>query len=166
MHGEDGHDTLDGGEGSDSIYGNSGDDLLAGGLGDDTVPGETGNDQVGGGAGRDRLTGGDGQDTLVGGLGVDTLSGDAGADLFVFASGEGEALPRMADRILDFVQGEDRIGLKGGLAFADLIIEDGKNWIGGTASEPDTVVFIADTHEVAVILQDVGGLTASDFLIL
>jgi Ca2+-binding RTX toxin-like protein len=59
-----------------------------------------------GGGGADSMNGGGGDDTLLGGAGIDFLTGGAGHDLFRFdAPGAG------ADRILDFVQGTDRIGL-------------------------------------------------------
>ena len=118
-------DTLNGGGGNDSIEGRRGDDLIDGGAGndrlvgqggDDTLLGGTGNDRLWGEAGDDLLDGGDGDDFLRGWAGDDTLVGGAGTDTFVL-----EALPG-TDTIADFVSGEDAIGLKGGLTFADLSV--------------------------------------------
>ena len=52
------------------------------------------------------LTGGGGADTLSGAGGTDVLTGGGGSDLFVFG---GTGLG--ADRVTDFVQGSDHIGL-------------------------------------------------------
>jgi Ca2+-binding RTX toxin-like protein len=77
---------LDGGQGNDTLSGGEGDDLLIGGLGNDN------------------LVGGGGADTLRGGAGLDSLRGNTGADLFVLDGGP-------ADRIADFVSGEDRLAI-------------------------------------------------------
>ena len=81
----------------------------------------------------DHLTSDGGDNRLDGGFGADTLTGDAGADTFVFASFEG-------DRITDFEDGEDRIGIAGG-TFDDLSFSDDADgsgvtvtWDGGSLS--------------------------------
>lgn len=73
--------------GADKIIGSAGADFLVGGRGDDVI------------------RGGGGDDILVGGHGKDVLKGGAGNDTFVFANLKG------ADKIKDFVVGEDRIHL-------------------------------------------------------
>ena len=65
-------------------------------------------DWIDGKAGNDKLGGGDGNDTLIGGTGKDTLTGGNGSDEFRFVSGLGAG---NRDRIVDFVHGQDRIGL-------------------------------------------------------
>jgi len=83
-------------------------DRLDGGGGDDQIFGGPGDDDLRGGADADRLSGGYGADRLDGGKCRDSLAGDEGADLFVFAA---SAKKKNLDAILDFVTGEDRIGL-------------------------------------------------------
>lgn len=70
------------------------------------IVGTAGNNRLSGLAGNDTLVGGGGDDILNGGLGRDTLTGGAGADQFIF---DILASSATADRIKDFVSGEDRI---------------------------------------------------------
>ncbi|WP_112873035.1 M10 family metallopeptidase [Paracoccus endophyticus] len=79
---------------SNQITGNTGANTLRGGLG---------NDRLLGAAGSDRLAGQDGNDRLDGGVGNDALWGGLGADTLIFRSG--------ADRVADFVNNIDTIGL-------------------------------------------------------
>ena len=120
LQGNAGNDTLDGGEGSDRINGGANDDLIRGGNGNDTVNGNLGSDIVDGGAGNDSLrggqgndsiSGGDGNDVVMGDLGVDTLSGGAGVDLFLFGGNAAAFAGAAADRITDFQDGTDHIGV-------------------------------------------------------
>lgn len=101
-----GGDRIDGAGGADSLAGGEGADTLLGGNYLDTLRGDAGDDSLAGGSGRDWLGGGEGADTLNGDLGLDSLEGGAGADVFLFDSSA-----EMTDTILDFVQGEDRIGI-------------------------------------------------------
>lgn len=64
--------------------------------GDEFILGNRGRNDIAGGAGADRLNGRGGNDRLT---------GDAGADTFIFEPGTGR------DRITDYTDGEDRIGL-------------------------------------------------------
>ena len=117
LYGDDGDDTLtggvgddffNGGTGNDSMYGGADNDVLNGGAGADTMIANDGSDVLyGGSSGNDSLVGGSGNDFLHGGLGKDTLIGNADADTFTFAH-LGAA---NADRIVDFVQGADKIAL-------------------------------------------------------
>lgn len=92
------------------LTGNAAANTLDGGSGDDFILGSAGNDVLYGRAGLDLLDGGDGSDVLFGGAGRDDLTGGVGSDRFDFDSA-GETLVGSADRILDFVQGSDRIDL-------------------------------------------------------
>ncbi|HXJ02817.1 MAG TPA: Ig-like domain-containing protein [Micropepsaceae bacterium] len=132
LAGGNGNDTLDGGDGNDSLSGDEGNDSLTGGIGNDNLSGGAGNDVLSdtsgnntldGGLGNDSLTAGDGDDSLSGGAGNDTviagggndtitggdgkdvLTGGAGADFFVF----GIVTTASADRIVDFVAGQDHL---------------------------------------------------------
>ncbi len=73
--------------------------------GNDRILGRGRNDSLAGGEGNDTLSGGGGNDLLAGGAGDDLLIGGAGNDVFAFGPGGG------ADRIKDFVKGEDRLDL-------------------------------------------------------
>ncbi|MFB2837786.1 choice-of-anchor I family protein [Floridanema evergladense] len=84
-----------------------------------TINGTSGNDTLIGSSGDDLINGGTGDDLLNGGAGNDTLNGGAGNDTFVISrNGNG------TDRIQDFTLGQDKIGLSGGLNFAQLSIVD------------------------------------------
>ena len=87
------------------IQGNAGADTLNGGGGNDSMLGGSEKDLLGGGIGDDQLFGGTNNDTLAGGSGQDVLTGDGGRDVFVFATGNG------ADRVTDFLDGQDHIDL-------------------------------------------------------
>ncbi|MBF0296149.1 MAG: hypothetical protein HQL96_13245, partial [Magnetococcales bacterium] len=102
---------LFGGGGDDSLTGGAGVDRLYGGGSNDSLLGGAGNDSLFGGAGNDTLQGGDGMDLIHGGTGQDTLYGNAGADFFRFElfAGEAASLESLADVIVDFTPGEDRI---------------------------------------------------------
>lgn len=111
--------TLNGGNGKDTLIGNDGDDNLNGGNGQDVLVGNGGNDTLLGGNGVDLLSGGAGNDLLNGGAGNDLLNGGAGKDIFVLVrNGNG------TDTIEDFTVGQDKIGLSGGLNFAQLSFVD------------------------------------------
>jgi Ca2+-binding RTX toxin-like protein len=87
-----------------SLTGNGLDNQIAGDAGHDVLKGLSGKDKLVGNAGDDRLEGGTGDDILVGGTGY---------DFFVFAKGWG------VDRASDFIDGVDRVMIKGA-SFADL----------------------------------------------
>jgi serralysin len=135
----------------DQGSGFGGNDTLFGYGGNDNLNGNVGNDLINGGKGNDILLGGKGDDTLIGGTGNDVLTGGSGKDVFVFASG-GNAT------ITDFRQGEDVIGLSGGLTFDQLNIIQGNN---------GTVITLNNAPNT--ILGTVNGVqsntfTASDFI--
>lgn len=108
--GRDGDDfaILNGGD--DKAGGNAGSDYLSGDAGVDTLRGGDGYDYLDGGVDRDVLYGEGGDDKLFGSLGADVLRGGAGDDLFIFA-GSSESPAGGSDKIADFEDGADRIGL-------------------------------------------------------
>jgi Ca2+-binding RTX toxin-like protein len=132
MSGLAGADTLTGGNGADSLYGGLNRDTLWGGNGNDVVAGGGDHDYLSGGAGNDTLNGSSGNDTLVGNTGRDFMTGGVGRDLFVFKNGADGGTGTAADRITDFVSGEDRISLKD-VCRADYFI--GPDVFGGRAGE-------------------------------
>ncbi|MBC1237845.1 tandem-95 repeat protein [Nostoc sp. 2RC] len=102
------------------LNGGNGINTIRGAAGNDTIRGGNGNDILFGNAGDDVLFGDNGDDRLRGGLGNDTLTGGLGNDIFILATGEG------TDTITDFKNCVDKIGLTGGLTFAQLaIVQDG-----------------------------------------
>jgi hypothetical protein len=146
IHGTSGRDEINGGNGKDTLYGGNGSDTLIGGNGDDLLYG---------GVSDDVLSGGNGDDLLDGGQGNDTLTGGKGSDRFVLAVGGG------TDKITDFTDCQDRIGLSGGLSFEQLKIAQG---IG--ANSADTLISVTSNDEVLAILTGVNAIniTAADFV--
>ena len=129
------------------IVGRRGKDTLSGTSGFDSIFGERGKDRLFGLADNDTLNGGRGKDILNGGLGNDVLTGGRGEDIFVLAAGEG------ADTIVDFADGDDLIGLSGGLTFADL-------------SFAYNSILVNETKEILATVTgvDTATLTPSDFI--
>lgn len=101
----------------DTLTGTSLVDALNGLGGNDLISGYQGDDLLRGGNGRDRLLGGEGNDLLWGEKGVDLLLGQKGADTFVLGRRQG------IDRVQDFADGVDRLGLESGLTFQSLTIK-------------------------------------------
>jgi cysteinyl-tRNA synthetase, unknown class len=144
-----------------------------------SLTGQSGNDTLYGYGGKDILKGNDGNDWLSGGRGNDMLTGGAGADVFTFL----ESGSKQADKITDFVHGQDRIALEdavftaigptGALATAAF-------WAGSAAHDADDrIIYNASTGAVFYDADGAGGasqvlvatlqlgavLTATDFLI-
>ena len=126
-----------------------GDDILFGGAGADRLGGKGGNDILYGGDDDDMLWGDDGDDLMYGGLGNDKLYGDKGMDTFALAAGEG------TDMIMDFMAGEDLIGLADGLTFGQLTV---------SADGNDAVITAGDETLATVMKTSVGALTESAFM--
>ncbi|MBV9528974.1 M10 family metallopeptidase C-terminal domain-containing protein [Sphingomonas sp.] len=80
--------------------------------GTNVITGNDGANKLYGMGGSDTITGGDGNDFIQGGAGQDVVIGGAGKDSFVFRDGDfGGATAGSADRIIDFIQGDDHIRL-------------------------------------------------------
>ncbi|MBP0030089.1 SBBP repeat-containing protein [Roseofilum sp. Guam] len=104
--GSPGNDFINGNQGNDSLLGSAGNDFLFGGQDNDTLRGSTGNDN---------LNGDFGNDYLEGGAGRDLLSGGASNDIFVLSTSGAVTTVFQADRVRDFGNGLDLIGLTDGL---------------------------------------------------
>jgi VCBS repeat-containing protein len=113
-----GEDTLRAANGNDIIRAGGGADILYGDNGDDGLFGEAGIDLLFGGSGNDSLNGGLGNDVLDGGAGNDQLTGGDGRDTFVFGASSG------ADRIQDFIRGQDHLLLVDGVAVLSQLQKD------------------------------------------
>ena len=137
------------------IIGTMGDETLSGSGGFDSILGAMGEDELLGLEGNDTIDGGKGDDILNGGLGSDVLTGGKGDDTFVLGTGNGP------DTITDFSDpnglisllgglpllggnGNDLIGLSGGLQYSDLsfagnsILVDSSKEILATLTGVDT----------------------------
>jgi Ca2+-binding RTX toxin-like protein len=88
----------------------------------EVLKGTGGNDLLQGLGGNDTIYGSSGNDTASGGSGDDFFFGQAGADVFVIEPGQG------TDKFYDFQDGIDKVGLTGGLRFADLHLSHDPTW--------------------------------------
>ncbi len=95
------------------IFGSDFADVLTGNAENNDLRGFDGNDTIDGGAGRDVIRGGEGDDVLTGG---------AGRDSFVFEATVGFS----ADRVTDFVDGQDRFVMRG-ITQAETVLGDDGN---------------------------------------
>lgn len=148
LDGAAGSDFLRGGKDSDSILGGNDDDIVNGNNGVDTINGGVGSDVVRGGKDNDFLLGDAGDDFLVGDFGADSLTGGAGADVFVLRNDDNttEGLTHTSsdlsevDIIGDFtIADNDKIGLNGGLTFANLVFEPVLVTVNGTATDSTAI---------------------------
>lgn len=100
------------------------------------------------------LNGSAGDDTLISGVGKDSLYGGVAWDMFVLSPQQG------TDTITDFVDGQDRLGLSGGLRFDQLTITQGTN-----ANVNDTLIGLTNTGELLAKLSGVQAstITSADF---
>ncbi len=99
------------------------------------------------------LMGGSGDDFLWGDLGNDTLIGGSGSDRFVLATGAGN------DTVLDFENGQDLLGLSGGLTFEQLAI---------VQSGDATSIRVASNNQVLASITGVqaSNITQQDFTVV
>jgi len=125
LYGGDGRDVINAGEGVNTIFAGAGDDIINGGSQRDVIDAGAGNDRISAYGGNNTIRGGDGDDTINtgsgndwidGGAGNDTISLGGGQDIVVLARGFG------VDRINNFQNSQTKLGLSGGLTFADLKI--------------------------------------------
>ncbi|NJR24802.1 MAG: calcium-binding protein [Richelia sp. CSU_2_1] len=149
---------INGSEGNDNLIGGESNDILTGKRGQDRLFGNLGNDTIFGGKGSDTLDGGGGNDILSGDMGQDFLTGGSGNDIFVLSSATAAANLELADRILDFQTGIDRIQLSPGLTFADLSLETIDRGTAIRSNRGDRILGIVDRVTP-------GMLSANDFLV-
>jgi hypothetical protein len=154
-NGGNGNDTLTGTSGRDELNGENGNDTLNGGNGSDTLNGGNGDDILLGQVSNDILVGDNGDDLLNGGQGNDILTGGSGSDRFVLAVNAG------SDTITDFKDGDDRIGLSGGLLFEQLTITQGTD-----TNSVDTLIRFTSSNELLATLTGVTAstITTADFV--
>jgi Ca2+-binding RTX toxin-like protein len=166
-----------------TIVGTRNADVLTGTSGVDLIMGQNGNDSVNGLDGNDSISGGEGADTLAGGLGADTLSGGPGNDIFIYSDvAESPVGPAVADLIVDFVPGADRIHLAGidantllagHQAFgwggqSTAVMRNGVTWFQDAASGTTIVRLEVNGDPVAdaeIRLSGLLTLSASDFVL-
>jgi serralysin len=141
----------------DQILGSDIRNIIKGLGGADVLVGAGGNDVLYGGVGNDELDGGNGADVLVGGNGKDVLTGAAGSDIFKFHPNQGE------DVITDFVDGEDRVMLRG-FGFANIAQARARFHEIGTPSD-DQVGFDYRGSTIVIHGADLADITIADILI-
>ena len=107
-----------------------------------------GNDTLRGGAGSDAIYGNGGNDVLDGGHGADRLTGGSGIDTFVLRIGDGGIAVVEADKILDFQNNTDVLGLADGLTYQSLVIRQGS---GADVAITDVVIRTTAGEFLAVI---------------
>jgi hypothetical protein len=137
--------------GSDRVSGKWGDDLINGGAGNDYLLGAAGDDSLNGGKHSDLLIGGAGQDRLEGGLGQDVMKGGLDSDIFVLKSSSG------MDKIIDFKNGLDFLGLSNGLRYEDLTVTQ----FGNQTLISDSTGVIAQLRGISA-----SSITQADFVTL
>jgi Ca2+-binding RTX toxin-like protein len=166
-----GDDSVAGGAGNDMLWGEAGDDRLFGGAGNDWLFDWRGTDRLFGGAGHDtllgggdniRLSGGTGHDWLDGSAGNDVLSGGAGADTFVLVGGGGR------DRVTDFEDGVDVVGVAAGARFTGDRFRGGEGDVRFIVSGSDGLVQIDSDGDrradATLVLAGVTTFDAGDIL--
>jgi serralysin len=173
ISGGDGDDKIWGGIGVESIHGDAGDDIIHGGLNNDVIFGGEDDDVIYGNRQNDKLFGGFGNDRLVGGVGRDALFGGQGNDEFVFNHKNDSLNSNAADKIMDFVVGEDLIDLSGlagshsyigSAAFSGAVGEVQSIASGGTTRVK--VDLDGDgTADMKIMVLGTIGLTEADFLL-
>ena len=141
-----------GGGSSDSPIG-GGDDVISGGDGDDSLNGETGDD------------------ILWGGVGQDALRGGSGADQYAVQFGQGSSNLDNVSYVPsnEFVDGTDKILLKTGLIFDDILVSTaGSNDADGKAQVSVGDILISHLNggrQYLLIIQNQSAtITSDDFV--
>lgn len=127
----------------ENAVGTAFDDVIQGGrIAANRLSGGGGDDVLVGRSGEDTLIGGAGDDVLRGGGNADTLRGDGGSDQFVLSRGKD------ADRITDFVSGEDLLVLRS-FKFDGVTAIDDDNFVQNAAGAATTALqrFVFDTDD-------------------
>ncbi|MCL1468209.1 M10 family metallopeptidase C-terminal domain-containing protein [Argonema galeatum] len=121
----------------------------------ENLNGSQGNDYIIGNQADNLIRGEAGYDILVGGAGADTLVGGGDGDTFVLTPGGGAA-----DLIMDFVDGQDRLNLQGGLTPNSLTFTQGTGDNGN-----NTFVQIPGSGELLAVLVGVNAsaIASPDF---
>jgi len=121
--------------------------------------GGSGNDLLIGNDVANELRGGAGNDILYGAGGADKLWGGAGSDTFVFAA-VSDSTPKAADRIMDFVSGQDKIDLSG------ITHGSALNFVNAfTGHAGDAVLTYASGTNLGSLAVDFSGHGVADFLV-
>ncbi|WP_026145476.1 serralysin family metalloprotease [Pseudomonas asplenii] len=142
-----------------NVGGMRGNVSIAQGVSIENAIGGLGNDLLVGNELDNELRGGAGNDVLKGGGGADTLWGGEGKDIFIF-SAVSDSKPLAADRIMDFVSGEDTISLAGMTRGADL-----KFVTEFTGNAREAVVKYDEATNQGSLEVDFAGLGVADFQI-
>ena len=161
--------TFNGLQGNDALVGAGLADHLLGGGGNDVISGNGGADWLSGGDGLDRIVGGLGNDIINGGAHADVLTGGTGGDSFVYSWVTDSQAGVLRDRITDFVQGEDTIGLGGIDAILSLPnIDNAFSFIGANAFTPGMIGELrAQVIGANTLIQgETNGWAGADFEIL
>lgn len=156
LYGKDGDDDLYGGDNNDKLWGQDGDDVLNGGAGHDVLKGGWGADEIYGDAGNDIIYGGRGDDVIDPGHGRDIITGGWGSDVFVFD------FDRKLDRVTDFKDGVDHIGLDG-ITYDDLYVRD--KFGGALVSYHGDRMFLSGLDAAQITEDDFLVITENDFLV-
>jgi Ca2+-binding RTX toxin-like protein len=127
----------------------------------------SGNDSLADGLGNNVLNGGAGNDVVVGGPGTDRLFGNAGADAFQFTASSESMVGTKADKIDDFVKGQDRIDLSAIDANTGASGDQAFSFIGTDAftGEAGQLRYAVATDGTTSIYADSNGDKAADFQI-
>jgi Ca2+-binding RTX toxin-like protein len=122
-----------------------------------TLTGNEFGNKIMGGAGDDHITGGDGKDILTGG---------AGSDTFVFNALTDSVVGSARDKIVDFVDGTDRIDLSAIDAISGTPGDDGFHFVGDSALRDAGDLRVTVTGGNTLVSADVNGDHKADFQIL
>jgi hypothetical protein len=106
----------------------------------------------------DTIDGGDGDDVIFGQGGADMITTGLGADIVVLGPGDGGGTLVEADVITDFADGDDIIGLLGGLSFSDLTI--------GSNAGDATISITSSSEILAVVTGQAGNIDETDFMVI